>query len=567
MRNRRLALILLPILVLALPVSGQQLPDPSAERIRLGESEVVSFVPGARREKTVAVAMGLRPQNEWPSPDDFAQTYFGLEDHYITPGGKRLTLLYGVFESKRDAADALRYIGGLRNGILPTDVADPVGDLAEGVSRSYVFVLDRGICGLEQSSVSENDAINLKPIALAVANKMAAAGMQAAPPFILQTTAVSDTAGPNSHVVLDCSAITDPSWQPVEFAVSITASIERLPLELYHFFKTEAPDGMCHFEWDGRDPEGFLVPPGQYLLSLSATDNLGRSKLVRVPITVAAGTPSSLTIPPSKDSTLRSADPHQNEGANPQLVLSHMPERRGRANNPIVAFDLSQVELAGLTRATLALDVRECSLPRFWGPDGRYLQAQRILSPWVEGNGKDLLLLPRHSSRGNGQGATWFSPIDNDISNTGPNGSEQWQGARLALAPPTAPSVLVVNGQTGVVEFDVTQDVLNGAAHGWLVRKQDESRFGNIRFSSKEGDSPPRLLLEYGSPQAHHSAGLAALTPARLVANPLGLEGQTTRRSALALMGGDVLTALLDGNPFAGAMFRLIRVTWQANLV
>jgi hypothetical protein len=55
---------------------------------------------------------------------------------------------------------------------------------------------------------------------------------------------------------------------------------------------------------------------------------------------------------------------------------------------------------------------------------------------------------------------------------------------------------------TGEVEWDVTDDVLDGAS-GWLIKKSDELRLGRARYHSKEGaidagnvDLAPRLILE-----------------------------------------------------------------------
>lgn len=61
----------------------------------------------------------------------------------------------------------------------------------------------------------------------------------------------------------------------------------------------------------------------------------------------------------------------------------------------------------------------------------------------------------------------------------------------------------------GTLQFDVTDDVVNGAPHGWLVRKQHENLASRISFYSKEGATTkgdpnlaPRLILEYSGPTA-----------------------------------------------------------------
>lgn len=209
--------------------------------------------------------------------------------------------------------------------------------------------------------------------------------------------------------------------------------------------------------------------------------------------------PSTRRLPATRDSILSAQNPHRNEGANPVLQLSHRPEERNKANNPIVAFDLSNVNLSAVTKATLVLDVQECELPKKWGPEGRNILAYPVNESWVEGNGQTIRVGQGEQTRGSGQGVTWFSPVDANIANKSPNGALQWMGARPFLGPLTAPPVQVVNKQTGPISFDVTQDVRSAFDDGWLIRKQDESAFGNVRFHSKERGATlgPRLILEF----------------------------------------------------------------------
>ena len=214
--------------------------------------------------------------------------------------------------------------------------------------------------------------------------------------------------------------------------------------------------------------------------------------------------PTTQTLPVSKDAILSQQHPHRNEGGNELLQLSRRPEESGKSNNPLVAFDLSDTNRTGLTKARLVLSVQQCEQPKRWGAEGRNILAYPVMQAWVEGNGQTLRTGQNEKTRGEGQGATWFSPVDENIANKVPNGALQWGGARSFLGPLTAPPVLVVNKQTGIVEFDVTLDVKSGAVNGWLLRKQDESAFGNVRFYSKEGaaDLAPRLILEYGGSTA-----------------------------------------------------------------
>lgn len=265
--------------------------------------------------------------------------------------------------------------------------------------------------------------------------------------------------------------------------------------------------------------------PGVHHGVFTVQDKAGHETTVNFDFTVLTSGEESRTLMVSKDAILSQQNPHRNEGANSLLQLSHRPEEKNKSNNPIVAFDLTNVNLTGLTKATLILNIQECEQPKKWGPEGREILAYPVTQAWVEGNGETLKVGQGEKTRGSGQGVTWFSPVDENIANKVPNGALQWVGARSFLGPLTAPGVRVMNRQTGSISFDVTQDVKAGFREGWLIRKQDESAFGNIRFFSKEGGdstSAPRLLLEYNSQTAMSRSDRALLAVGEFLGGPFG---------------------------------------------
>ncbi len=213
----------------------------------------------------------------------------------------------------------------------------------------------------------------------------------------------------------------------------------------------------------------------------------------------------TVVLPVAQDSTLTAQRENRNEGSNPLLMLSHRPEIKDKSNNPIVSFNLNGIDLSSLKSARLVLTIKECEIPKRWG-DGRFIEAYPVNVEWTEGNGKRLRLPKEERTRGDGPGVTWNSPVDEDISNKKNDGSLDWAGAREAFGLLTAGPVLVTDGQTGIIDFEVTQDVVNGAVGGWVIQKQDEAQFGNVRFYSKEGaslagvpESAPRLVLEFNA--------------------------------------------------------------------
>jgi hypothetical protein len=102
--------------------------------------------------------------------------------------------------------------------------------------------------------------------------------------------------------------------------------------------------------------------------------------------------------------------------------------------------------------------------------------------------------------RGNSEGVSWNCAQDADISNHRTDCSVKWNGGRYGVA--TSPGALHTSGLLGEVRWDVTDDVLAGAAFGWLIRKREEGPAGQVRYYSLEGarNAPnlaPRLVLVY----------------------------------------------------------------------
>jgi len=210
----------------------------------------------------------------------------------------------------------------------------------------------------------------------------------------------------------------------------------------------------------------------------------------------------------TQDTLLSFREPHQNEGINRLLTLE---KSQGKATRSVVAFNLSETNLSGLSRATLVLTIDSRQAVNGWGT-GRTISAQAITEAWEEGNGRSFGLKKKDQIAGNGAGATWFSPTDEDISNDSANSTVNWNGAAYSAASPTALPVVISNGLSGEVAFDVTADVLNGAEHGWLILKDQENVGSKVSFYSREGaaaagnpDLAPRLLLEFGQVASNSS--------------------------------------------------------------
>ena len=261
-----------------------------------------------------------------------------------------------------------------------------------------------------------------------------------------------------------------------------------------------------------------------------------------------------MTLTTSRDTLLTARDPHRNEGANLTLTLEKI---QGKASRCAVGFNLADVDLNGLTRARLKLAVDPNEQVNGWG-NGDTISVLPLTSNWVEGNGQSFGLKKKDQVSGNGSGVTWFSPVDEDISNDYANSTVQWNGGFTAT--PTSTPFVMTNHYSGAVEFDVTQDLLNGQGqYGWLVRKDQENRGSKVHFFSREGaaqagdnDLAPTLILEYGEQVSS--------------TNSLEEAGELLQKRAITARAGEwLLTSFADKNPLSILAITIAYRTWLNN--
>lgn len=261
----------------------------------------------------------------------------------------------------------------------------------------------------------------------------------------------------------------------------------------------ESPDGFTAVStFDEGNTLRFAVETNEFTTPQTNVD----------PVTLSIGATDQTLIPGTKlvivtaigDTFLRKGHKNMNEGGNPVLLARKQGDVRS-----LVQFNPTEIPLANLRKATLILTVNGSNAPDGWSSAGRYIDVHRMTEAWSEGNGKDLDLPEEESTRGNGSGATWNCDADTDISNQQKNCNPEWDGAETSIAAATAPGYLMKNNFTGQASWDVTTDVLNGAgSYGWMIKKREENKAGNVRFYSREGAGAeinfvPQLLLEYNN--------------------------------------------------------------------
>ena len=287
--------------------------------------------------------------------------------------------------------------------------------------------------------------------------------------------------------------------------------------------------------------------------------------------------PSTEILPAIKDALIYEKSQHSNEGANPLLTLEKI---NGKAARNLLGFNLASLTTNGLTKATLVLSIDASQGNTGWG-NGETVSVGPVTTPWLEGNGKTYGLSNSQKFIGSGSGTTWFSPIDENISNTFANSVTQWNGGATYASQGTAPALVVGNHQTGALRFDVTQDVLNGAPNGWLLRKNQENKGSKVSFYSREGaaaagnsDLAPRLILEYGNTSAQASSnGLLARLfnfyhrAPQLTAVISESERPTLKRTlqqspVAAFVGEQFVTGLAGQRPFVKMGVRAAYRSW-----
>ena len=193
------------------------------------------------------------------------------------------------------------------------------------------------------------------------------------------------------------------------------------------------------------------------------------------------------TLAPVADTYVRNISANQNQGSETRLSITDLGNHRS-----LVRFDQAQITsaLAGAQVASAKLRLRITSNGSNWGATGRGVSAHRMTQTWVEAR------------------ATWNCPNDTNLNNSSPDCSPSWNMGNSSQWPfvSTPSSVATIkDGQTGVVEWDVTADVrafVAGSAQnfGWLVRKADETRTGRAEFGSRESSQGPQLVIETGPP-------------------------------------------------------------------
>lgn len=252
------------------------------------------------------------------------------------------------------------------------------------------------------------------------------------------------------------------------------------------------------------------LAPGTYSnCSIEVTDSVGNrsTPLVVNTFTILAPPPQEVTITltATSDTYVHKGASDTNEGASPLLRI-----RAAGDNRALVRFNQAEIAAAvgsgTLLSAVLELTIDETK--NNWGKQSRQIQAHRLVSPWAEGNGKNAGLPGNQSFRGTGLGATWECAQDTNIENHNSDCTEadDWDMRLKKKTPFSAPwvesftdSVFVQKGQEGVIDFAVTADVqayLQGSLnHGWVIRKEEENKPGDVSFFSKESAGAAPVLI------------------------------------------------------------------------
>ncbi len=186
---------------------------------------------------------------------------------------------------------------------------------------------------------------------------------------------------------------------------------------------------------------------------------------------------------PSADTYIRQGSPNQNQGA--EVILRLQSSGKNRA---LLRWDQAALvqAVAGGTVTSARLQLTIADLGDNWSTPGRTIELHRMTQAWTE------------------LGATWNCATDSVPGNSKPDctGATAWDMDHSAAYPfvaETSATARLRNGQTGVVSFDVTADVLawlSGQPNdGWVLKKTVEGDPGMVDFGSRERATPPQLVL------------------------------------------------------------------------
>jgi len=241
------------------------------------------------------------------------------------------------------------------------------------------------------------------------------------------------------------------------------------------------------------------ITVGVHNVVVSITDNQGATSTTSATVTVNQPQPITVTFTSSADTNVRSGQGNRNYGGGDFMRIQSSGDNRA-----LVQFDQGQLQ-SSISGAVLSAKLRLTIVDNGnnWGSTGRTVDVHRLISDWLEGNGTE-------SNKGTGVGSTWNCAIDSIISNTTKNcsGTTEWE-----MGQPNNPSVhpwveiptatqTITNNQTGIIEYDVTSDVVNfmngtNTNYGWIIKKTNEAQTGSVNFGTKESMSIPQLVVIY----------------------------------------------------------------------
>ena len=135
-----------------------------------------------------------------------------------------------------------------------------------------------------------------------------------------------------------------------------------------------------------RPQEGW--PPGLHEVTLHVADFNGNSDSIEFSFLIPAT--EDVEVPILKDTFLLARDQHLNEGANILLTLEKV---QGKAVRSAVAFDLSDINLNGLSKATLTLMIAPSEQVNGWG-NGRTFTPNTITYSFPEFVKQKIIIAP-----------------------------------------------------------------------------------------------------------------------------------------------------------------------------
>lgn len=327
---------------------------------------------------------------------------------------------------------------------------------------------------------------------------------------VYQVTLTATGAGPNNvdtaNTNITVNTAVTPSFTMTVGGNPITSAYESTNIT----FTSTSTGSITSFAWDFdsvANPGALTATTSSVVRNFANTTSSTRTFIVRLQVSGPGGTAATTrtltivsdtetaTLTPTADSTIYQDLTGNSNGAGTGMVVGRpagtaSPASANFARRALVQFSLASIP-AGSTINTAALRLVS-DMPVTVNTGTQTITIHRLTQAWTEGTA---LGTPGIGAATAGNGATWLNR----------SGILTWTnqgGTFIAGQSGSIANVSVAGTYTSSSLVTDVQNWLNGTVNnnGWILRGNEAAAATAKRFYTREGTSPPELLLNYTRP-------------------------------------------------------------------